>query len=300
MPDVVIDETDAGERLDVALARSLGMPRARVARLIDSGAVSIEGSSASRSFRVEPGMRISVTLDEPAAPPAAEEIALRIVYEDRWLLVVSKPAGLVTHPSPGHASGTVVNAVLALGARGGDPERPGIVHRLDAGTSGLMIVARDDTAYERLAAAMAGREVTRVYLALVEGEPKTDTYTIDAPIGRSQKHRQKMAVVAEGKEAVTDVTVLERLAGCALVEARPRTGRTHQIRVHLEAAGHAVLGDPVYGHERKLARALGLDRIFLHATRLLFTHPMTDEPLDLQDALPPELAEVLARAGARG
>lgn len=289
---------DAGERLDVVVARHAGVSRATAARLIADGLVAVDGAGTTKSARVGRGARVRVHVPAPVAvEPVAEEIPLRIVYEDAALLVVSKPGGLVVHPAPGHASGTLVNALLARAApAGGAPERPGIVHRLDAGTSGLMVVAKTVEAYEALARAMAAREVARAYLALVEGSPQSETATIDAPIGRSPRHRKKMAVVAGGREAVTRYAVLERHARTALLEVRPLTGRTHQIRVHLSETGHAVLGDPVYGRDRALARALGLDRPFLHAARLAFAHPSTGEPLEIDDPLPPELAEALARA----
>jgi 23S rRNA pseudouridine1911/1915/1917 synthase len=245
-------------------------------------------------------MRVAVVLPPEPAGPQAEEIPLRIVYEDRWIAVVSKPGGLVVHPAPGRTSGTLVNALLAregdLPVGGDDADRPGIVHRLDAGTSGLMVVAKDEDAYARLTEAMAARAVTRIYLALVEGVPETDTLTIDAPVGRSPKHRKKMAVVAGGREALTDAEVLERHTRTALLEVRPRTGRTHQIRVHCSAVGHPIVGDHVYGKSKRLAAELGLDRPFLHAARLSFEHPSTGEAIDLEDPLPDDLAAALTRA----
>ena len=249
-------------------------------------------------------MRVAVSLPtgDDETVPAPENIPIRVVYEDDHLLVVSKPAGLVVHPAPGHASGTLVNALLArAGARpaGGDLERPGIVHRLDAGTSGLMIVAKDEPTHAALTEALAARAITRTYLALVEGIPDTDTATIDAPIGRSTRDRKKMAVVAGGRHAVTEIKVLERHADTSLLEVRPVTGRTHQIRVHLKAAGHPVVGDGVYGKNRKLAAALGLDRPFLHAARLSFEHPSTGARIELEDPLPPDLTAALEAARTR-
>lgn len=232
---------------------------------------------------------------EPAAPEP-ESMDLHVVYEDDALLVVSKPPGLVVHPAPGHESGTLVNALLASSTpAGGEAMRPGIVHRLDAGTSGLMIVAKDDEAHALLTEAMAERRVSRTYLALAEGELESDTATIDAPIGRSPRHRKMMAVVAGGKESVTEITVLERLAQTCLLEVRPRTGRTHQIRVHLSAIGHPIVGDDVYGRT-KLAGELGLTRPFLHAARLRFAHPVTGVELALEDPLPPDLTAALEHA----
>ena len=301
--ELLVSADDAGTRLDAFVSARAGVSRAAAAKLIAAGAVSVEGALATKSLRVEEAMRVSVSIPEhESAVPQAEEIPVRVVFEDEHLLVVSKPAGLVVHPAPGHSSGTLVNALLArAGAApaGGDAERPGIVHRLDAGTSGLMIVTKDEETHAALTEALAARAVTRVYLALVEGVPDTDTTTIDAPIGRSTRDRKKMAVVAGGRPAVTEITVLEKLPDTALVEARPITGRTHQIRVHLKAAGHPVVGDRVYGPNRKLAAALGLDRPFLHAARLSFEHPSTGASIELEDPLPPDLVAALEAARTR-
>ena len=301
--ELLVSADDAGTRLDAFVSARAGVSRAAAAKLIAAGAVSIEGALATKSLRVEEAMRVSVSIPEhESAVPQAEEIPVRVVFEDEHLLVVSKPAGLVVHPAPGHSSGTLVNALLArAGAApaGGDAERPGIVHRLDAGTSGLMIVTKDEETHAALTEALAARAVTRVYLALVEGIPDTDTTTIDAPIGRSTRDRKKMAVVAGGRPAVTEITVLEKLPDTALVEARPITGRTHQIRVHLKAADHPVVGDRVYGPNRKLAAALGLERPFLHAARLSFEHPSTGASIELEDPLPPDLVAALEAARTR-
>lgn len=296
--DLIVPDADAGARLDAAVARLAGISRAQAAKLIDAGAVTVDGARAQRSSRVEPGARIAVDLPDEPAGPAPEDVAVSVVYEDDDLLVVSKPAGLVVHPAPGHERGTLVNALLARGVAGGDPSRPGIVHRLDAGTSGLMLVARTEEAYERLSRALADREIGRTYLALVEGSPDAETMTIDAPIGRSPRHRQKMAVVAGGRESITHARVLERHPRTALVEAKPYTGRTHQIRVHLAAAGHPIVGDAVYGRDRALARALGLERPFLHAARLDLIHPRSGGTLTFEDPLPEDLVGALERARA--
>jgi 23S rRNA pseudouridine1911/1915/1917 synthase len=300
---------DAGARLDVVIAKRAGLSRAAAARAIADGAVTVNGARAGKSTRLEEGARVRADVaaapadgeaeppDAAVAAPAHEDIDVRAVYEDDVLMVVSKPAGLVVHPAPGHETGTLVNALVARGARGGDPERPGIVHRLDAGTSGLMIVAKDDAAFEALSEAMGARRISRTYIALVEGRPDTDTLTIDAPIGRSPRHRKKMAVVAGGRDALTNVTVLERHAQTSLVECKPHTGRTHQIRVHLAAAGHPVIGDPIYTRDRrKIASALELERPFLHAARLSFAHPVTAARVDLEDPLPEDLVAALERA----
>jgi 23S rRNA pseudouridine1911/1915/1917 synthase len=293
--------TIGGERLDVAVSAAAGVSRSQAARMIDAGAVRVSGVARPRSYRVESGERLRIEL--PAAPPtpAPEAIDVPVVYEDEWLLVVAKPAGLVVHPAPGHPSGTLVNALLARAGRlPGDAARPGIVHRLDAGTSGLMIVAKDADALERLKEMLAARRIERTYLALVEGAPPPSG-EIDAPIGRSPKHRKKMAVVAGGREARTSFRRLERLRETSLVQVKPETGRTHQIRVHLAAAGHPVAGDSVYGRNRTLAAELGLDRPFLHAAAIAFEHPVTREPVSLTEDLPGDLRRALdaARAGAR-
>lgn len=296
MPTTVEFTADEGGRLDTVVAARAGLSRSAAARLIAAGAVTVDGAAAAKSARLEPGSAVRVEVpDEPEAP-RAQAIEVEVVYDDEHLMIVNKPAGLVVHPGAGHASGTLVNALIARGAAGGDPERPGIVHRLDAGTSGLMLVAKGQDAHEALVQMLATRAVHRTYLALTEGVPATDTLTIDAPIGRSPRHRKTMAVVPGGKDALTEVEVLERHQASALVRARPRTGRTHQIRVHLAAAGHPVAGDAVYGRDRKLARALGLGRPFLHAAALDLEHPITGAPMSFQAPLPPELQTALERA----
>jgi 23S rRNA pseudouridine1911/1915/1917 synthase len=285
----------AGERLDVAVARAAGITRSQAARLIDGGAVSVGGVVRPRSHRVEAGERLEVDLPDAPLPPGPEDIDVPVVYEDGWLLVVAKPAGLVVHPAPGHTSGTLVNALLARAGRlPGEAGRPGIVHRLDAGTSGLMIVATDDEAYTALQRMMAAHEIDRTYLTLVEGSPSASG-EIDAPLGRSPRHRKKIAVVAGGREARTSYRRVEAFREAALLEVTPQTGRTHQIRVHLSAAGHPVVGDTVYGRDRKLAARLGLARPFLHSARLGFDHPITGDRVALEEPLPPDLEEALAR-----
>jgi 23S rRNA pseudouridine1911/1915/1917 synthase len=289
----------AGERLDVVVARAAGITRSHAARLIDDGAVRVSGKTRPRSYRVEAGERLMIDVPAEPAPPAPEEIAVPVVYEDEWLLVVAKPAGLVVHPAPGHPSGTLVNALLARAGRlPGDAERPGIVHRLDAGTSGLMIVATDDAAYDTLRRSMSAHEIERTYVALVEGTPPA-AGEIDAPLGRSPRHRKKMAVVAGGREARTAYRRTESFAEVSLLEVKPKTGRTHQIRVHLSAAGYPVVGDAVYGRDRKLAARLGLTRPFLHAARLGFDHPVTGKRVELEEPLPDDLTDALARLKPR-
>jgi len=288
-----------GERLDVAVSAAAGVSRSQAAKLVDAGAVRVGGVVRARSYRVSSGDRLEIEVPEAPPSPAPEEIDVPVVYSDDWLLVVAKPAGLVVHPAPGHPSGTLVNALLARAGRlPGEVERPGIVHRLDVGTSGLMIVAKREEAFSRLREMMTAREILRSYLALVEGAPPASG-EIDAPVGRSPRHRKKMAVVAVvagGRDARTSYRRLEAFDQTALLEVSPRTGRTHQIRVHLAAAGHPVVGDAVYGRDRKLASRLGLDRPFLHAARLEFEHPMTGERLELEEPLPDDLARALDAA----
>lgn len=299
-PTLRVAAEQDGERLDVVVASLAGVSRSRAARLVDAGRVRVDGATTARSARVPAGATIEIELpdEEPLVPPAAEDMPLRVVYEDPWLLVVSKPAGLVVHPAPGHTGGTLVNALIARAGKAlpGDADRPGIVHRLDAGTSGLMIVALEAGAHDRLRRMLARREVTRTYAALVEGSPPA-AGTIDAPIGRSARNRKRMAVVAGGKDAVTEFRRVDAFRDTALLDVRPRTGRTHQIRVHLAEAGYPIVGDSVYGRDRKLAARLGLERPFLHAAALAFRHPVTGDAVELKDPLPEDLTEALERAG---
>jgi 23S rRNA pseudouridine1911/1915/1917 synthase len=219
----------------------------------------------------------------------------RIVHVDDWLAVVDKPAGLVVHGAPGHRGETLVDVLGELLGGGDDPERPGIVHRLDKDTSGLMLVARGDEAHRRLAAQIKAREVRRSYLALVEGRPRSRTGTIDAPLGRDYRAPERRAVGGRGpRQARTHFTVVEVLPDAALVEARLETGRTHQIRAHFAAIGHPVAGDPRYGHTGRY----GLERQFLHSARLGFRHPFTGEEMELESPLPDDLAQALERARA--
>jgi 23S rRNA pseudouridine1911/1915/1917 synthase len=221
----------------------------------------------------------------------------RVVHSDRWLAVVEKPAGLIVHPARGHRGPTLVDAPVGLLAGGGDPERPGIVHRLDKDTSGLMLVARSDEAHRALAALIKAHEVGRTYLALVEGRPRSRTGVIDAPLGRDYKAPERRAVGGRApREARTRFTVLERLPRDTLVEAHLETGRTHQVRAHLAAIGHPVAGDPRYGH----AGRYGLERQFLHSARLGLEHPFTGRELEFRSALPGDLERALEVARARG
>jgi 23S rRNA pseudouridine1911/1915/1917 synthase len=278
-----------GERLDVFVARVLpALTRSHVRRLIDGGRVRVDGTPAKAALRLEPGRRVSVDAPPPLPAHATpEDIPLDIIYEDADVLAVNKPAGMTVHPAAGHESSTLVNAILAhcddLSGIGG-VMRPGIVHRLDRDTSGIILVAKNDAAHQSLARQLKERSVEKTYLALVEGTPKPATGVIDAPIARDPRRRQRMAVVAGGREAQTDYRVVERFRGASLVEARPRTGRTHQIRVHLAAIGHPIVGDRLYGKASRLVR-----RQFLHALRIAFAHPRTGARLTLETALAPDL-----------
>jgi 23S rRNA pseudouridine1911/1915/1917 synthase len=298
---------EAGERLDRWLAgRFADLSRARLQALIEEGAVRVDGRSVRASSRVKAGQSVEVTVPAPApAVPQPEDIPLRVVYEDRHLLVVDKAAGLVVHPGAGTAAGTLVNALLHrvkdLSGIGG-VLRPGIVHRLDRGTSGLLVVAKDDATHRALARQFASRTVDKEYLAVVLGRPRRATGTIEAAIGRDPVHRKRMSVCApRGRGARTSYTVAETLDGSALLRVQIHTGRTHQIRVHLASIGHPVAGDAVYGG-RKLAATgsvrlrdavAALDRPALHAARLTFTHPANGERVSFESPLPGDLATLL-------
>lgn len=283
-------------RLDTVVAELAGLPRADVQRAISRGSVLVDGVARPKSFRLRGGERIEADLAGPAEV-GPEPGGLPVRYQDEHLVVVVKPAGMITHPTASRRSGTVVNRLLGmelpLSGLGG-PDRPGIVHRLDAGTSGLLAVAKDDETYRRFTAMLAAHEVAREYLALVRGEVPHDAFTVEAPLGRD---RARVAVRrGTGVEAVTDFEVRDRFRGATLLVARPRTGRTHQIRVHLRSIGHPVLGDRAYGGGGDDARRLGLSRPFLHAWRLAFAHPISGERIKVEEPLPDDLREALTRA----
>jgi 23S rRNA pseudouridine1911/1915/1917 synthase len=285
-------EAEAG-RLDVVVARVTGTPRADVQRAIAAGSIRVDGEPREKSFRLRGGERLTIEIE--ADPPlAAEGPPVPIRYEDDHLAVVAKPAGLVTHPTAARRGGTLVNRLLGMGvplAPGGGTFRPGIVHRLDAGTSGLLVVAKTDEAYAALRRLFHDHAVERAYLALVRGSVGNDAFAVDAPLGR---RASKIVVDAtEGRRAETRFEVRERFGGATLLEAVPRTGRTHQIRVHLAAIGHPILGDRAYGGGGDDARGLGLDRPFLHAGHLSFTHPITRRTVTLDEGLPEDLRSAL-------
>jgi 23S rRNA pseudouridine1911/1915/1917 synthase len=282
-------------RLDVVAAAALGLPRADVQRAIAMGRILVDGVARPKSFRLSGGEVVESSIGERVAPEP-EPGSLPILFEDDDLLVVSKPAGLVTHPTASRRTGTLVNRLVALGvplSTLGGPDRPGIVHRLDAGTSGLMIVAKTDATHEALAALFRRHDVDRRYLALVRGVAEHDDFLIDAPLER--RGARIMARASGGKEASTLVRVGERFERATLLDVRPRTGRTHQIRVHLSAAGLPILGDRAYGGGGEAAARLGLTRPFLHSSFIAFVHPSTGLAVELQDPLPEDLAEALRR-----
>jgi 23S rRNA pseudouridine1911/1915/1917 synthase len=282
-------------RLDTVVSAHLGVPRAEVQRAIAAGSVLVDGSRREKSHRLAGGERIEVDL-APSAELPAEGPPLDLAWRDEHLLVVRKPAGLSTHPTENRRGGTVVNRLLGMGiplAPRGGPLRPGIVHRLDAGTSGLLVVASDDETFEGLAETFKRHEAGRAYLALVRGSVPHDRFEVDAPLGRAGA---KIRVDATGgRQATTAFVVRERFDSATLLEAEPRTGRTHQIRVHLASIGHPILGDRRYGGGGDDARELGLERPFLHAWRIAFDHPITGEWIELQDPLPPDLQRALER-----
>jgi 23S rRNA pseudouridine1911/1915/1917 synthase len=288
-----VGEEQAGERLDSFLAGAgLAPSRAAAQRLIDAGEVTVDGEVRRRSWRISAGELVEARPAEPAAEPA-EDVPFEIVHEDEQLLVVDKPAGVVTHPAPGHRGPTLASALAGRAAGGLDPERAGIVHRLDRDTSGLMVVAKTEQAYAALSRMMRRREVRREYLALVSGHPDADQGTIDAPIGRDRVQRTVVSTRSDRpRRAVTHFRVLERFPRTSLLEVRLETGRTHQIRAHLAAIGHPVCGDPRYGGAQ-CGRRLGLARQFLHASKLMFRHPASRELLSCESKPPVDLRPIL-------
>lgn len=286
---------EEGERLDkVIAARVPDLSRAKVQRLIMAGAVMVNGCPCKSSYRVEPGDQVTATLpEEPKLAVGPEPILLDVIYEDEHLLVVNKPAGMVVHPAPGHPGGTLVNAVLARCpqvAGVGWPGRAGLIHRLDKETSGLIVIAKDEATLIAMQRQFKRREVAKTYLALVEGQVQPREGIVEVPMGRDKRHRQKMAVARDGKEARTMYRVVEAFDHYTLLEVHPYTGRMHQVRVHLAWLGYPVVGDAVYGRRRQ---RLLQDRHFLHAAQLCFTHPATSEKVTFKAPLPVELFTVL-------
>lgn len=292
----VVGEDDVKRRLDHFLVEAgvLGS-RSQIHKLIADGRVRIEGAATKPGERLRAGQRVTAERPPERLPKAeAEAIDIRILYEDDFLLAVDKPAGLVVHPAPGHWSGTLVNALLhrwSGGRPGLDPERCGIVHRLDKDTSGVILVAKDLATHEALSTLFQRREVLKQYTALVYGVPRFRSDEIDAPIGRHRADRKKMAVTSSGRHAVTRYEVAETYRGASLLRLYPVTGRTHQIRVHLASIGHPVVADPVYGRGRRLPVEIG--RQALHAERLHFEHPASGEELRLHSAWPGDIAKAV-------
>ncbi len=282
----------AGERLDVFLSGPLGS-RSSAQRLIDAGQVRVDGEPRPKRHRLAGGERIEVDEAETRPEPEAEPVPVRVAYEDDALLVVDKPAGVVVHPARGHRTGTLVQALAGRAQGGEDPWRAGIVHRLDRDTSGLLVVAKSDEVHRRLKAMLQARAIEREYLTLVEGRPPARSGTIDAPLGRDRRDRLRMSVETDTpRTAVTHFEVERALPAATLLRVRLETGRTHQIRAHLQAIGHPVAGDPQYGRPG----LYGLARQFLHASRLSFDHPAGGARIDVRSQLPPDLAAALARA----
>ncbi len=283
----------SGERLDVFLAgRHPDLSRSRIRKLIDDGNVMVDGRAGKASTRLADGQNVSIGIPPPApAELRPWVVPLSIVHEDEALIVIDKPAGMTVHPVPGNEDKTMANAVIAYAPSiegiGGE-RRPGIVHRLDKDTSGLIVVAKNERAHAHLAEQFKSREVGKVYLALVTGHPSPPEADIEAPIGRHPRDRQRMAIVSTGRPSITRYRVVSMYKRASLVEARPRTGRTHQIRVHLASVGHPVVGDSTYGRAVE-----GLSRQFLHARQLAFAHPGSGEPMSFTTPLPDDLEAYL-------
>ncbi|MHA7286349.1 RluA family pseudouridine synthase [Arthrobacter sp. MDT3-44] len=297
--EVFVPESDGGSRADAALARLLGVSRSAVAQWCADGRVLRGGTRLAKSDRVHAGDRLDVDLPDPedkhrVIPEAVD--GMGILLDDEDFVVVDKPVGVAAHPSPGWVGPTVVGALAAAGYRistSGAPERVGIVHRLDVGTSGAMVVAKTEPAYTALKRAFKERTVEKVYHAVVQGLPEPLTGTIDAPIGRHPHHEWRFAVMEGGRDSVTHYEVLEAFGRASLVEVHLETGRTHQIRVHFSALRHPCAGDLTYGADPRLAAELGLTRQWLHAHRLGFAHPRTGEPVSVTSPYPVDLAYAL-------
>ena len=298
-PILVIEATESAERIDALLARSVeGLTRSAAQRLLEQGAVTLGGRPVKKNHRTSPGERFEVVLPEPEpAAPVPENIPLDVRYEDDDLIVVNKPRGMVVHPAPGHPDGTLVNALLhhcgdSLSGVGGE-KRPGIVHRIDKDTSGLLIAAKNDFAHLALSAQLSDHSLARTYEAVVIGNLRADSGTVNAPVGRHPTDRKRMAVTQKNsREAVTHWEVLARYPGYTHIRCRLETGRTHQIRVHMAHIGHPLLGDMVYGRKKP---ELGLEGQCLHARELTFVHPRSGERLTVTTELPDWFEAVLKK-----
>ncbi|WP_461030532.1 RluA family pseudouridine synthase [Streptomyces sparsus] len=293
-----------GERLDAALARMFGFSRTRAAELAAEGKVRVDGSAAGKSDRVVGGAWLEVEMPEPPAPlrVVAEPVeGMEIVHDDDDVVVISKPVGVAAHPSPGWTGTTVIGGLAAAGftiSTSGAAERKGIVHRLDVGTSGLMVVAKSERAYTLLKQQFRERTVDKRYHAMVQGHPDPLSGTIDAPVGRHPQHDYKWAVTADGKPSVTHYDLIEAFRAASLLDIKLETGRTHQIRVHMSAHRHPCVGDLTYGADPTLAKRLGLTRQWLHAVRLGFTHPGHGEWVEFETGYPEDLQRALDRVRA--
>ena len=289
----------AGERVDVGISRMLGLSRTRAADLVTAGHVLVDGRAPARSTRLEPGVMVHVELpDEKPAVEVRPQIAegMSLIHQDDDIVVIDKPVGVAAHPSAGWSGPTVLGHLAAAGVEirtSGDPERQGIVSRLDVGTSGLMVVARTERAYTTLKDAFRAREVGKVYHAICQGTPEQPRGTIEAPIGRSPQHDYKFAVRDDGKHSVTHYETLEALQGATLLKIGLETGRTHQIRVHMAALHHPLVGDPLYGADPTLAERVGLIRQWLHAMELTFVHPATGREVTYASQYPEDLQRAL-------
>jgi 23S rRNA pseudouridine1911/1915/1917 synthase len=288
-----------GMRLDQALARLFGLSRTAAAAVAESGETLLDGVVRGKSDKVSAGSWLEVTLPAPPAPPAADPTpvdGLVVVYSDDDIVVVDKPVGVAAHPSPGWTGPTVIGGIAAMGHRvstSGSAERQGVVHRLDAGTTGLMVVAKSERAYTLLKRAFKEREVTKGYHALVQGHPDPSRGTIDAPIDRHPSSDWRFAVVANGKPSITHYETIEAFRAASLMDVTLETGRTHQIRVHFSALRHPCVGDLTYGADPTIAKRLRLSRQWLHARKLGFDHPGTGEWIEFESPYPPDLAQAL-------
>lgn len=300
---IVVDDNDSGVRLDVFVHRHLGEGASRndAQTMIKSGLVSVDGAAAKKpSTRISTGSSVEIT-EQKSTESSSDHLVPQLIefgvaYEDESILVIDKPIGLPVHPGAGHKDGTLVNGLIHRWpeiSNVGEPERPGIVHRLDMDTSGLMVVARTDIAYSTLGQQIKNREMARTYTALVRGIPEPPKGVVDAPIGRDPNNRLKQAIVSTGREARTQYEVVEEISTYALLKIKLETGRMHQIRVHMEALGTPVVGDQTYG---KSSDNLDLDRQFLHASELEFAHPVTEQPMHFTSPLPPDLSNALEKA----
>jgi 23S rRNA pseudouridine1911/1915/1917 synthase len=296
---VTVPPGDGSRRADRVVADAVGLSRSHVQRLIEDGRLTVEGRPVKSNTMLDAGTTLELDLPEAVQSSLqAEDIPLDVVYEDEDVLIIDKPAGLVTHPAPGQTSGTLVNALLARGGLAAygtvaGEDRPGIVHRLDRDTSGLIVVARNDRAQSALMAQLKARRVKKTYLALVHGAVPAENGRIEAPIGRDPRHYSRMAVIATGRPSVTGYRVRERFAGWTLLEIDLHTGRTHQIRVHLASIGHPVAGDPVYATGVARSGPDGLERLFLHSWRIEFASVDGDRMIRAEAPLPDKLAHVL-------